>query len=285
MFRGIGDLNNPSSGDGNSPSFMERAKGYYSSIPMIVKIIATCTVIFYILSWIPFCSFLILLLANTPYYTIFRFFVWTLVTTIVITPSILNILFAFLAWLPRGVVMEKEIGSTRFALNMIARSTIIQSMYTLLMAFFAIFFGVSALKVPSMGLWPIILSDITIQCLQDPERETMFFFIPYPIKAKYYPWVLIGFFTLLNFNIQFDIFCGVIFGYLYHYKLKEKLEFSHAFVDKTEKSCFFACIRNRESFVPSSSTIGGSAFSFSAQNNNNDTTSNSNTYEVRKFNF
>lgn len=282
MIRGLGNMNNNSGGEGNQgPSFYQQAQDYIKSIPLITKIIAGATIVFYLLSWFSFLGSFVTFFQSVPYNTIFRFRLWTLATTIVITPSILNIIFAFMAWLPRAFMNEKELGSANFLLNVLSRTVIIQIMFTLLMFVFYVFAGDAALKVPSMGLWPLILADITISCTEEPDREVMFFFIPYPIKAKYYPWVLIGFFTLLNFNIQFDILCGVGFGYLFTYKLKDKLNISSQFVQKVENSFIFKYAKSSPSFISASQNSG---FGFSGPQNvstNNESKAKAETYEVR----
>ena len=262
----MSDLNYNNSGNENN-SFMEKIKAYWNSIPLVVKIITTITIIFYLMSWISLLARLVVLFANVPLYTLYKFHIWRVVTSLLVTPSILNILFAFMSWLPKALMMEREVGSTRYFLNTFTRSTLIQIMFTFIIFFFSLLFESSLLKQPSMGLWPLILADITISCIAEPEREVMFFFIPYPIKSKYYPWVLIGFFTLLNFSIQIDILCGVLFGYIYHWKLKEYLEYSMQFVQKVENSFVCSCFKTNPSFIATSASELGRGIGFSSGGN------------------
>lgn len=273
MIRGFGSFNQADNGDGGqAPTFMDKVKGFWISIPLITKTIVFLTIIFYILSWIHFFSSVLQLLTNIPYLTITKFRFWTIVTTILITPSILNIIFAFLAWIPRAIENEREDGSVKFLLNISTRSIIIQVMYIGLMCLFYFIAGEKVMITPSAGLWPLIMADISINCLRDPDRDVMFFFIPFPIKAKYYPWALLGFFTILNFSFQFDLICGVGFGYLYHYKLKEKIDYSIQCIQKTEANCIFNCVRNSPSFIPSVAPQN-SGFGMNVQNVNTSTRS------------
>lgn len=259
-------------------SISDKVKAVWNSFPFIVKGIISITMIIYIISWFSFISPVLKVLVNIPYTTIFNFYIWTIITTFLVTPSLLNILFAFMSWVPSSMMLEREIGSTRFVMNILTRSIIIQILYILVSLLFAIIFGKGALLLPSTGLWPLIMGDITISCISNPDREYMFFFVPFPIKGKYYPWVLITFFTILNFQFQFDLICGVLFGYLYVYKLKEYIEYSSETVQKVENSTIFSCLINFESYIKIQSISSGSGnYGFGSSNNrfNNDSENNS----------
>ena len=88
--------------------------------------------------------------------------------------------------------------------------------------------------MPSSGLWPMILAEITILCLSNPQGQLRMLFIPCMIPSKFYPWALFGFFTLLNMNVQFDILAGILYGYLFFYFLKNKIQFSDEFINRAE---------------------------------------------------
>jgi membrane associated rhomboid family serine protease len=275
MIRGLGNLNNLNGNGGQEGSFKDKIKAYWQSIPIIVKSIITLTLFFYLMSWFKSFSGFLAFLQNIPIFTLKKFRIWTLMTSILITPSVINILFAFMSWIPGAINLENELGSVRFFLNTVSRSVLIQSLYVVVMGILALlFFGVEFMEKPSMGLWPLIMADITISCTESPDREVMFFFIPYPIQSKYYPWVLIGFFTLLNFNLQFDLLCGILFGYLYTYKLKDLVNFSNQFVSKVENSLLCKYVRDQPSFVPSNAS--NTAFGFSGQVNVNQNVSTAN---------
>jgi hypothetical protein len=76
--------------------------------------------------------------------------------------------------------------------------------------------------MPSAGLWPLIMSLITIECLRNPEADYFFFC---SFKAKYYPWILLLFFMIFNqFVIQVDVLSGILFGYISFYYLERYIE-------------------------------------------------------------
>ena len=47
-------------------------------------------------------------------------------------------------------------------MNIVTRSIIIQVMFIVVIFILSLLFGQSLLAMPSVGLWPIILADITI---------------------------------------------------------------------------------------------------------------------------
>ena len=109
--------------------------------------------------------------------------------------------------------------------------------------------------VRNKGLWPILMCDLTLICLRNPESNMRLFFFPSNIKAKYYPFFLFGFFTLLsNFNIDFEILCGIVFGFLYNYYLNRKIKISNAFALKVENSFLCKWMRNKKGFLRISNT-------------------------------
>jgi hypothetical protein len=75
------------------------------------------------------------------------------------------------------------------------------------------------------------MAEITLVCCQDPERPMMMMFLPCAIKAKYYPWALIGFFSLLNGfqSFQYDAVIGIIYGYAYFHYLNRYMAISDNF--------------------------------------------------------
>jgi hypothetical protein len=99
------------------------------------------------------------------------------------------------------------------------------------------------------------MCDLTLMCLSNPEAPMRFFFFPCIIKAKYYPFVLFGIFMLLsNFNIDFELLCGIAFGFLYHYYLIRKIEISNAFSLKVENSFLCKWMINKKGFISINNT-------------------------------
>lgn len=257
-------------------SFGDKIKKFWSNIPLVVKSIISLTLFFYILSWIT--SF-VKYLMNFPQMTIFDFHLWSVFTSVVVTPSILNVVFAFIAWVPDAIKIETQVGSVRYFMNFMINSTIIQILYLIFALLFWLIFNIEYfLQMPSAGLWPLIMSEITILCNANPDSEVRFFLCPFPVKSKYYPWALLAFFAVLNFGrIQFDLFCGVGYGYLFSLWLKNYLLFSNESIESWESSIVFKCCRLSSSFVPVANSIANQGFSVQRpqmQGNNTQTQTN-----------
>ena len=277
MFRTLADLN--SNPDGNNKSCKEKIVDYWNSIPLMIKIVISSTVIFYVLSYV--LADFVILLVNIPEYTIYKFRLWTVITTVFITLSLLNIVFAFISWVPSGINDERENGTSAFCINFFMHSILIQIFFTLI----SFLLG---LKSPSTGLWPLIMAEITIKCMKDPDAQMMFFFLPWPIRALYYPWVLVGFFFLLNMGngIQIDFIIAILYGYLFHFVLKKKLELSITFIQKVEDSFPLKYLKNNSNFITLTNASGSTGFTASTilnRNKNEPSKPQGETFEVRLY--
>lgn len=259
----------------NTQSCGEKIKEYWSDVPFFVRFIIITTVILYLLSW--FTPFM-MNFANIPFFTIYKIHLWRIVTSVFMTLSIINIVFAMFAWLPDALKLEKSTGTVRYFFNFMINSILIQIMYTTI-SFIISLFAKQILLIPSSGLWPMILAEITILCLTNPQGQLRMLFIPCMIPAKFYPWALFAFFTLLNMNVQFDILAGILYGYLFFYFLKNKIQFSDEFICRAENWCIVNRLRNCNSFVSLSRSItnnGGNMYFSNTNNNNTNVISNAN---------
>jgi len=63
-----------------------------------------------------------------------------------------------------------------------------------------------------MGAWPLLLALISIDCARTPDEERRL--LCFPVKCKYYPWILAVAFTLFS-GLTFDVILGAIFGHAY----------------------------------------------------------------------
>mmetsp|Transcript_77761 Transcript_77761/g.186574 ORF Transcript_77761/g.186574 Transcript_77761/m.186574 type:complete len:283 (+) Transcript_77761:55-903(+) len=148
---------------------------------------------------------------------------WGVLTSAVWEPpggllqSLFSLLIAFwvLSQLPR---VERALGSAKLLLAAAMAAVAINLLF-LLMAF--LLDWLSQLKgqasvwpfVKSSGLIPLAIYGLTVQSLQAGEAETTFFGIP--MKAKYYPMVLVGLFTLLSGPAVLPDIAALAMGYLH----------------------------------------------------------------------
>ena len=226
------------------------------NMPLFIRIVVFSTLIFYIINlFTPYPAFY---LANIPYFTIFYLQIWRLFTTPFITTGLISIIFSLLFWYRHAIQLEREKGTVKYMLNFFMNSCFIQIMYCILLLVISLVIQnnmmmkmkLTMIGVRNEGLWPILMCDLTLMCLSNPEANMRFFFFPCIIKAKYYPLVLFGIFTLLsNFNINFEILCAIAFGFLYHYYLQYKIEITNSFALRVENSFLCKWMKNKKGFI------------------------------------
>lgn len=114
---------------------------------------------------------------NIPAYTVYGFqgnqlssqaLVWRILTASFVHTQLLNYLFSLLSYVPTAMTQEKESGTVRFAANFLATSVVIQVLYVLLILVLSIN-SKNMIMMPAMGLWPVVMCDIVIQCNKSPE--------------------------------------------------------------------------------------------------------------------
>ena len=276
---------NPSlSEDFNGSQMCSDCKNWLNSfldnLPFFIKWFMIITLFFFLLNF--FTVYIAFYLANIPYYTIYQCQFWRLITTAFITTGLINLIFSLLIFYRYSINTEKDIGTIKYMLNFFRNCLFIQIIYSLITLLISLIIRNSTLMkmkltmggVHNDGLWPILMCEITLFCLSNPERDMRFFIFPCVFKAKYYPLILFGIFTLLsNFNIDFEILSGIAFGFLCHYYLKNKIEFSNQFVLKLENSFLCKWMKNKKGFIsisnPGSPEIPTNLEHITNSNNNN----------------
>ncbi len=256
-------------------------KSFLDNLPFFIKWFMIITLFFFLLNF--FTVYIAFYLANIPYYTIYQCQFWRLITTAFITTGLINLIFSLLIFYRYSINTEKDIGTIKYMLNFFRNCLFIQIIYSLITLLISLIIRNSILMkmkltmggVHNDGLWPILMCEITLFCLSNPERDMRFFIFPCVFKAKYYPLILFGIFTLLsNFNIDFEILSGIAFGFLCHYYLKNKIEFSNQFVLKLENSFLCKWMKNKKGFIsisnPGSPEIPTNLEHITNSNNNNE---------------
>ena len=277
---------NPSlSEDFNGSQMCSDCKNWLNSfldnLPFFIKWFMIITLFFFLLIF--FTVYIAFYLVNIPYYTIYQCQFWRLITTAFITTGLINLIFSLLIFYRYSINTEKDIGTIKYMLNFFRNCLFIQIIYSLITLLISLIIRNSILMkmkltmggVHNDGLWPILMCEITLFCLSNPERDMRFFIFPCVFKAKYYPLILFGIFTLLsNFNIDFEILSGIAFGFLCHYYLKNKIEFSNQFVLKLENSFLCKWMKNKKGFIsisnPGSPEIPTNLEHITNSNNNNE---------------
>jgi len=221
-------------------------------IPLFIKLIVLITITLYIINRFSFN--LSLYISNIPFYTIYKYQIWRLFSTSLMNTGIINIALSLVLWIKLGAILEDSTGTILYLFIFIINSTLIQIIYTILIFVISLIIknkNILLLKldnnyiVTNSGIWPYIISELTLLSLSNPNQIIKLFFFP-DIKAKFYPIIVFIIFALLNnLIIDLEVFCGILYSFLYHFFIKSKLNFSKKCIKNLEDSkcikCFSKC--------------------------------------------
>ena len=224
-----------------------------SNIPFFVRLVIIINVILIIANiFFPHVSFY---LSNIPALTIKQYQLWRLITTSFITTNLINMILGFIVWTKDAISLEKTLGTIRYIFIFILNSIFIN----LISCFLAFLFSSENFqilhysyvhKVNNSGIWPIIICETTLLCLNNPDSKIKLLFVPSPVRAKYYPFIIIILLTLINnFRINFGIVSGFFYGIIYYFLLQNKFSISEGVTRKLEKSCLFRCLIGLNGFM------------------------------------
>ena len=251
-------INNPNNSlSGNCcKDCKEFLTGILNSMPFFVKIVVCSTIILYLINFIiPYVAYF---LADIPYFTIYYFQIWRIFTTPFITTSLFSVIFSIYFWYEKASRLEKDIGTIKYIIIFFMNSFCIQIMFCILMLLLSLIIRnkaplvmkISQGGVRNEGIWPILMCDLTLLCLSNPNEIMQFRFFPCTIKAKYYPLFLFLIFTIISgFQIDFENICGIGFGFLYHYFLRNRLKISNNFAEKLGNSCLCRWMKTKKGFI------------------------------------
>ena len=221
-------------------------------IPLFIKLIVLITITLYLIN--RFAFNLSLYISNIPFYTIYKYQIWRLFSTSLMNTGIINIALSLVLWIKLGAILEDSTGTILYLFIFMINSTLIQIIYTILIFVISLIIknkNILLLKldnnsiVNNSGIWPYIISELTLLSLSNPNQIIKLFFFP-DIKAKFYPIIVFIIFALLNnLIIDLEVFCGILYSFLYHFFIKSKLNFSKKCIKNLEDSkcikCFSKC--------------------------------------------
>ena len=221
-------------------------------IPLFIKLIVLITITLYLIN--RFAFNLSLYISNIPFYTIYKYQIWRLFSTSLMNTGIINIALSLVLWIKLGAILEDSTGTILYLFIFMINSTLIQIIYTILIFVISLIIknkNILLLKldnnniVTNSGIWPYIISELTLLSLSNPNQIIKLFFFP-DIKAKFYPIIVFIIFALLNnLIIDLEVFCGILYSFLYHFCIKSKLNFSKKCIKNLEDSkcikCFSKC--------------------------------------------
>ena len=94
-------------------SLYERIKKIWNNIPLFIKFYLIMTFIFYFLNLLT--NNFAFYLADIPYYTITKFQLWRLITTIFISTNLFKIIIGLICWVKYASSLETSIGTIKYS--------------------------------------------------------------------------------------------------------------------------------------------------------------------------
>ena len=221
------------------------------NIPFFIKCYFVITIILYLLTLkIKIISFY---LVNIPSYTVFHFQIWRLLTSVFITTNIFQIILAFFVWIKYASILETSLGTIKYTLIFFLNAICIQIINIVIISLFSLInnniFTPEMKTRNNSGLWGIVMCEMTLLCVSNPESPMKLLLLPFTVKAKIYPIILILLFCLVNLDIDVEVISGIVYGLIYYYFLKSKLQISDSFVQKLESFPIFKNMLNIKGFI------------------------------------
>ena len=236
----------------NLEDFKIKLGRIWANIPLFLKSYFIVTIVFYILTLkIRVISFY---LVNIPSYTVFHFQIWRLITSVFITTNIFQIILAFFVWVKYASLLEISLGTIKYTLIFFVNSICIQIINILIMPLYSLINKkvnnpeIKAKK--NCGLWGIVMCEMILLCVSNPESPMKLLLLPFTVKAKIYPIILVLLFIISNYlEIDVEIISGIIYGLIYFYFLKTKLQIPDSFIQKLEITSFFKAMSTIKGFI------------------------------------
>lgn len=213
MVRTLADLNRNGNRGPNGPAGNPLGMGRmgrdfdWTTIPTGFYLVCLIQTVVFFLTALTGLGYLF---ANVPVLTVLALQLWRLFFCYLVINNIISLLVSYLVLFSLAMTEECENGSGRFLLQLFTRNLAVQLMVTVLGLLLYFVFGV--MQIMSFGVWPVYFTYLTERCLENPEGITYFCMMPCPIKNKYYPLLLLGFFTLLGSGVGLPIDIWLGFG-------------------------------------------------------------------------
>lgn len=232
-------------------------KKLWNMVPLFIKFMSLSTIFLCIINW--FFNNISHILSNIPLNTIYKLQIWRFFTSSLMTTSIINVLLGLIFWTWEGSSLETRLGTIQYIIIFIRNSFLIEVLYTLIMGIIALILknkNFLAKKINNKGLvrncgfLPVIMCEITLLCICNPNTKVKFLKLPCEFKAKYYPFIWFAVFCCVNnYHTDIEIFTGIIFAFLYRYFLRYYLKIPDSLIEKMENNFCFKWMLKIRGFV------------------------------------
>ena len=94
------------------------------------------------------------------------------------------------------------------------------------------------------------MCEMILLCVSNPESPMKLLLLPFTVKAKIYPVILILIFFVSNYlELDIEIISGIIYGLIYYFYLKTKFQIPDSFIQKLETSSIFKSMLTIKGFI------------------------------------
>ncbi|CAI2375767.1 unnamed protein product [Moneuplotes crassus] len=143
---------------------MDYVKDFWAKIPFYNRFLLAFLPIVYLLCWVyPLDE----KAQNSYIQTVDHMEVWRIFTAPYVHPMLLLLFFVLLAYIPSGSIREKAIGTVKIIVEFTIMNMIIQLLFlgvTYLLKYVTDYWSYFV----SIGIWPIIIAEIVIDCNRVP---------------------------------------------------------------------------------------------------------------------
>ena len=224
----------------------------WSNIPIFIKCYFIITIIIYILTLKIKCISFYLI--NIPSYTVFHFQLWRLVTSVFVTTNIFQIIIAFFVWVKYASILEISLGTIKYTLIFFLNSICIQIINIIVISLSYLvnknIINPEKKAKNNSGMWGIVMCEMTLLCISNPESPMKLLLLPFTVKAKIYPVILVILFILSNYlDVDVEIISGILYGLIYFFFLKSKFQISDSFVQNLETIQILKGMNNVKGFI------------------------------------
>jgi membrane associated rhomboid family serine protease len=212
---------------------LHRYDGWASTKPFITRATCLTLVVFYLLG--VFVD-LEMALSNNLRYTVYKFEIYRLLTSALLSGGLINLIFGLMAMSQLGSALEYQSGSARF-LALMGTLALCGNL-----AFLTVVFLLSVLGQPdaefmsASGFWNVLMPLMAVQCMATPDQPRKLFFFPCEIASKFYPLALFAILSLMS-GLRLDMALGLGMGYAFSLGKLSFADPSNARIQGWESGC------------------------------------------------
>ncbi len=199
-------------------------------------------------------------LGNVPVFTVYKFEIYRLVSSLFVCTGFFSLVIAYFSFLPTGKRLEYSMGSTEFGCFILTIGMMTNVLYICLAFLLDGLQGGQSWAVnPSYGLWNILFGVIAMECTKAPQNSVRKFLV-WTIPTIYYPMALLVFFSFLReFSLAHLISIGL--GYGFGHGHLEFFRVSPSRCKVWEEQYLQSIASSDQNYIVSSTALGSGAWS------------------------